>query len=676
MKTTRLTALIFLILFALLPLGSRGQMPPFNQCPAVGLDSGCAILLVVSPGGSLRVKNDPSQPPYDGVEDTLIGVQNDSDQTILSLPLHSTTDIFGFDGDGLCNVTPRPAGCPFGVTGYEGPGVSFSGISADKTSGVVNFAGGIPPGGSVYFSLEEAIQTQCPPLQGVPLLHQFGSVWSPDTYDHLYRTKKGLPSAATSAVSPNLMLQLSVFPLMSAQPDGGTNYTITLTNATNNLNGLRAAINQLGAGVTAAVMPRTANGMTKYYLQLSPSTAVNSLQLRQTSGDPASNILTDIGAKGCYLTSAAMMINYFAQQSNLSFRTTPRELNNWLNDQADGYTGGNVVPAAVVRYATSHSISLRFVAGKNMRDDFTLDSYLCGGNPVILNVANKGHFVLATGQTTVNGVDTYLINDPGHNRTTLAGYNFIYDGLRLYKTANTPPSALYVVVHSPVELVVSDPSGNKFGFDPRTGSTYDALPGGSYYTDSIADDVDPSEESTPEVKTFAAQNPAAGSYTVQAIGTDNGPFQVDFFGYDTSGNLEGARTFQGTAAPGAVTTYRVTYSPVVGSALTVCASASVTNVSAAPAQIWPPNKNMIDVRVNYAVSSSCGTAAATITSISSNEPITPRDAVIVNGNLVRLRADRLGAGTGRVYTITITATDDQGNQSSQNVTVTVPHDQR
>jgi hypothetical protein len=40
---------------------------------------------------------------------------------------------------------------------------------------------------------------------------------------------------------------------------------------------------------------------------------------------------------------------------------------------------------------------------------------------------------------------------------------------------------------------------------------------------------------------------------------------------------------------------------------------------------------------------------------------------------VRLRAERSGRGTGRVYTIVITATDEAGNSSSKQVHVTVPH---
>src|SRR6266567_5129856 len=130
--------------------------PPFNECPADGQDTSCGILIQVNDGGN-AILGDPSQPPLDGVEDTLIGVLNSSSSRVSAIALSADTDLFNFDGDGLCGVSPAPSGCPFGSTGYEGPGVSFSDITPDTTGGVVNFAGGIPPGGTAYFSLEEAL---------------------------------------------------------------------------------------------------------------------------------------------------------------------------------------------------------------------------------------------------------------------------------------------------------------------------------------------------------------------------------------------------------------------------------------------------------------------------------------------------------------------------------------
>jgi RHS repeat-associated protein len=143
----------------------RRSLAAFSQCPAIGNDTSCAVLVTVTDSGT-QVQSDASQGPFDGVEDTLIGVQNNSGGTIGSLVLSANTDLFGFDGDGLCSGVnsggktpfyPPPTGCPFGSTRYEGPGTSFSNINPSATGGVVNFTSGLAPGASTYFSLEETL---------------------------------------------------------------------------------------------------------------------------------------------------------------------------------------------------------------------------------------------------------------------------------------------------------------------------------------------------------------------------------------------------------------------------------------------------------------------------------------------------------------------------------------
>lgn len=167
--------------------------PMFPQCPPVGSNAGCSQLVVINAKGVASVQVDPAAPPsgYDGVEDTLIGVQNNSTNSIASINLASTTaTIFGFDGDGLCDPTQWPAptttntppNCPspqgFGPTGYEGPGISFSNISANEATGTVNFSPALAPGGSAYFGLEDALQA------GQLRSSQAGPIAGPITVTH------------------------------------------------------------------------------------------------------------------------------------------------------------------------------------------------------------------------------------------------------------------------------------------------------------------------------------------------------------------------------------------------------------------------------------------------------------------------------------------------------------
>jgi endo-1,4-beta-xylanase len=50
--------------------------------------------------------------------------------------------------------------------------------------------------------------------------------------------------------------------------------------------------------------------------------------------------------------------------------------------------------------------------------------------------------------------------------------------------------------------------------------------------------------------------------------------------------------------------------------------------------------------------------------------------MITADHTVSLRAERSGTGNGRIYTITVRATDASGNMSVQGLTVLVPKNQK
>lgn len=171
--------------------------PLYNQCPAIGCNTGCAYLIVIADTG-VTMLNDASQGPYEGHDDMLIGVQNNTAQTtIYSINLSGSEmndgalkGIFNLadsdihtatPSDGICgywpgtstHISPAPPACPYGPTLYEGPNTSYSNIGditnsgVPDSSGTVNFTNGlIPsgvqgsalgvPGSYTYFSLEDA----------------------------------------------------------------------------------------------------------------------------------------------------------------------------------------------------------------------------------------------------------------------------------------------------------------------------------------------------------------------------------------------------------------------------------------------------------------------------------------------------------------------------------------
>lgn len=125
--------------------------------------------------------------PYDGVEDTLIGIQNNSTGFLTAITLNSPDTTFGgifsFDGDGPCDFLGTGQDCFNGEypepdpNDYEGPNNTFTvgpGISCTTfgtcyTSGTVNFTtfpgfevAGVPPASScdqpcnsTWFALEQ-----------------------------------------------------------------------------------------------------------------------------------------------------------------------------------------------------------------------------------------------------------------------------------------------------------------------------------------------------------------------------------------------------------------------------------------------------------------------------------------------------------------------------------------
>lgn len=104
----------------------------------------------------------------------------------------------------------------------------------------------------------------------------------------------------------------------------------------------------------------------------------------------------------------------------------------------------------------------------------------------------------------------------------------------------------------------------------------------------------------------------------------------------------------------------------------------ITNVATNPSELWPATFQLKNVTVAYDAIDNCG-AVKTSLSVTSNEPVTGNgyfnfapDWVVVDPHHVQLRAERGLFGNGRIYTITITATDTAGNSSSQQVQVTVP----
>jgi hypothetical protein len=106
---------------------------------------------------------------------------------------------------------------------------------------------------------------------------------------------------------------------------------------------------------------------------------------------------------------------------------------------------------------------------------------------------------------------------------------------------------------------------------------------------------------------------------------------------------------------------------------------TIRSATATPSVLQRANHEMVPVVVTVSAADACNTAVACrIVSVTSNEPVdgtgggSGQDWEITGALTLKLRAERSGKGTGRVYTITVACTDASGNSATSVVVVTVP----
>jgi Peptidase A4 family len=155
---------------------SNPVSPPFTECPAIGASPSCEILLIVNQNNTISVVGDSTVGPYDGGDDTLIGIVNKSSFPVPAITVSGPgSDLAGFDGDGICTyATGGIDGSTAGFTGdnycdaqqlagtdpedYAGPDNTYTLDPKSQDDVEVDFNGkGLAAGGSTYFSLEGAL---------------------------------------------------------------------------------------------------------------------------------------------------------------------------------------------------------------------------------------------------------------------------------------------------------------------------------------------------------------------------------------------------------------------------------------------------------------------------------------------------------------------------------------
>jgi len=280
---------------------------------------------------------------------------------------------------------------------------------------------------------------------------------------------------------------------------------------------------------------------------------------------PANDTVNTVAKWGCFMTSAAMIIDYWGQRSSPQFRTDPGKYNEWMRNN-NGYDASNgVIHSKVVEYAKANGVQLANtgrLSGSSDANNAQVDEYLRTGNPVILGV--PGHFVVATGRTTVNGQATYFINDPIEGQTTLyEKYNNRYQSVLLLSGTPADQRNIRISGHSPIELVVTDGLGRKTGYDPRTNTTWSEIPNATYMIDKIAAFGDLSSGQFIESKNLLIFSPLEDQYEIDVIGTGQGSYEVAVNASNWNGSVS-QTTSSGTTTSGEVDTIPVDYNSTIG----------------------------------------------------------------------------------------------------------------
>jgi len=247
------------------------------------------------------------------------------------------------------------------------------------------------------------------------------------------------------------------------------------------------------------------------------------------------------------------------------------------------------------------------------------------------------------------GSTTMALEDPA----THAGWIVNVSSDNLNGRSGGSNLAVYSDGVAPTTRATASPGPNANGWN-RTNVTVtlDAADNPGGWVDQVHYSLDGAQKSDPQV--------VAGHTTSFDVMTP-GVTIVTYFATDAAGNEEAAET------------------------LTVRLDGAAPVISGLPVHrctLWPPNHQMVEVATVSAADALSGVAPGSFqVTASSNEPSDPGDPDVViapdgsGGFTVRLRAERLGEGAGRTYTLTATARDLADNVATVTTTCTVPHDQ-
>lgn len=327
----------------------------------------------------------------------------------------------------------------------------------------------------------------------------------------------------------------------------------------------------------------------------------------------------------------------------------------------------------------------------------TLDEYVDFVNNHVANVLNPPHpeWQLTNADGSVGGND----------------FSWIKDNVFTYTEVLTPfvEPIIQGEVHSPVEIVITDPQGRRFGYDPVRRIHYSEIPHSVSYREQAAAPADdapmPPESSVNLPNVFELGDIQDGPYTFEVYGVGTGPWAINFgvshpvFGYNRNAYL-----LSGTATPNSFVKLvrRISTDPTAP----IDTNPPEVKCTADREILWPPDHKMVEVKLRIEASDDkSAPEKLTLNSVllTSSEPdnsiadgdtkgdcngadgytapvevagaftrvSTNPDGKRVFEGSIKLRAERGAGSSGRIYTISAYVSDETGNQGSQSRVVVV-----
>ncbi|HEU4928434.1 MAG TPA: HYR domain-containing protein [Candidatus Krumholzibacteria bacterium] len=184
----------------------------------------------------------------------------------------------------------------------------------------------------------------------------------------------------------------------------------------------------------------------------------------------------------------------------------------------------------------------------------------------------------------------------------------------------------------------------------------------------------------------------SGDTVITCAGPDGFVYNFDAFAIDDCdpNPVVTVQPPSGSNFPVGTTAVAITATDVFGNTSTCTFNVTVeaaeapviVNASANPNLLWPPNHKWRTVAIEINATSACdGQLTKRIVGVTSNEAedgtgsgSTSPDWIMNGNGSVKLRAERSGNGSGRVYTVHYELEDDFGNIVEGSVDVLVPHD--